>query len=518
MLRNKSIGSRIISILLTFIIAIPVFAPSTVFAATMPGLKAAVTEENVMAILDKYDPDGAMYFRDTKSHNVPYLRWWSEGDSILECMDSAVHEECHAYTVTKYQNGFDTATIRYHVLTNRDISVTYDSRKVYMTNEVSQFIPSSMRYDRYGTYIGEGIDETMSSSQYGVYGLLNEYNAYGWGFNNNLCMYNYVKDIKGKTYAKKWLKNYGGYNIGAYAEFKYWIYMYILHAKEEYPDLYADIANNKEFIEAYQAIDGRFTASVKEYVKLTGSYGSDEKYYKKVMKELKKSKYQEVRAVLKGSGADTQVYKWTGDMEWTSIGYINSNEDGVYISWKRTYDSDGYKIYRKAGKESFVEIKDVPEKSNGAYLRHSYTDKTVKSGKVYSYYVVPYKNSEGTVVYGKPSITRTVETLDSVKLTSVKYVNGVFKVKWSAPNSFVGFEVAQVVEQESYTSTDGNTTVTQGGSSMTSEYSHDKKCRSYTFKPQYGPGEYKIKVRGYVQRNGKPLYSNWSNEITVVVK
>lgn len=518
MLRNKSICSRKISILLIFIITITLFAPNTVLAATMPSLKAAVTEQNVMAILDKYDPDGAMYFRDTKSHNGSYLTWWSEGQSILEEMDDAVHEECHSYTVMKYQNGFDTATIRYHALTNRDISVTYNCRKVYMTNEISQFIPSSMRYDRYGTYIGEGIDETVAASQHGIYGLLDEYNAYGWGLNNNLCMYNYLKDLKGKTYAKKWLQNNGSYNIGAYAEFKYWIYLYLLHAKEEYPDLYADIANNKEFIDAYQAIDGRFTASVKKYVKLTGSYGFDSTYYKKVIKELKKSKYNEVRAVLKGSGADTQVYQWIRDMEWTSIGYINANTDGVYISWKRTYDSDGYKIYRKVGNGSFIEIKDVAEQQSEVYLRHGYTDKTVESGKIYSYYVVPYKNSGGSIVYGKPSITRTVETLDSIKLTSAKYVNGVFKVKWTAPDSFVGFEVAQVMEKEAYTSTDGDTTVTHGGSEMYTKYIHDTKCRSYTFEPCYGSGEYKIKVRGYVQRDGRPLYSNWSNEITVVVK
>lgn len=518
MSQRKSSGSRMIALLLILIITLSFVAPNTALAATMPGLKAAVTEENVMAILDKYDPDGAMYLRETKSHNGSYLGWWSEGDRILDRMNDAVHEECHSYTVTKYQNGFDSATVRYHVSTNRDISVTYDSKKVYMTNELSQFIPDSMKYDRYNTYVGEGIDSTMASSQYGVYGLLNEYNAYGWGFNNALCMYNYVKDQKGQAYAKKWLKNNGSYHIGAYAEFKYWMYLYLLHAKEEYPDLYADIANNQTFIKAYQAIDGRYRASVKEYVKLTGSYGNDAKYYKKVIKELKKSKYDEVRAVLKGSGADTQVYRWTGDMEWTSIGHISADADGVTLIWKRTYDCDGYKFYRKVGKEDFVEIKDVTEQQSEAYLRRSYTDQTVKSGKVYSYYVVPYKNSGGSVVYGKPSITRTVETLESVKLTSAKYKNGVFQVKWTAPDCFVGFEVAQVMEKEPYTYTDGDATVTDSGSNMTTYFSHDKNCRSYTCKPVYGRGEYKIKVRGYVQRNGRPLYSNWSNEITVVVK
>lgn len=518
MSQRKSFGSKMLSVLLILIITLSLVAPNTVLAATMPGLKAAVTEENIMAILDKYDPDGAMYFRNTKSHNGSYLNWWSEEDRILDCMNNAVHEECHAYTTTRYQNVFDSATVRYHVSTNRDISVTYDSKKVYMTNELSEFIPDSMKYDRYDTYVGEGIESIVASSQYGVYGLLNEYNAYGWGFNNDLCMYHYVKDLKGKAYAKKWLKNNGSYQIGAYAEFKYWMYLYLLHAKEEYPDLYADIANNQTFIEAYQAIDGRYRASVKEYVKLTGSYGYDAKYYKKVIKELKKSKYDAVRAVLKGSGADTQVYRWTGDMEWTSIGHIIADVDGVTLTWKRTYDSDGYKFYRKVGKGDFVEIKDVTEQQSEAYLSRSYTDRTVKSGKVYSYYVVPYKNSGDSVVYGKPSITRTVETLESVKLTSAKYKNGVFQVKWTAPASFVGFEVAQVMETEPYTYTDGTTTVTESGSNKTSFFSHDKDCRSFTCKPVYGRGEYKIKVRGYVQRNGKPLYSNWSNEITVVVK
>lgn len=50
-----------------------------------------------------------------------------------------------------------------------------------MTNELSEFIPDSMKYDRYDTYVGEGIESIVASSQYGVYGLLNEYNAYGRG-------------------------------------------------------------------------------------------------------------------------------------------------------------------------------------------------------------------------------------------------------------------------------------------------------------------------------------------------
>ena len=51
MSQNKSIGSRITALFLTLIIALSVFVPNTALAATMPGLNAAVTEENIMAMI-----------------------------------------------------------------------------------------------------------------------------------------------------------------------------------------------------------------------------------------------------------------------------------------------------------------------------------------------------------------------------------------------------------------------------------------------------------------------------------
>ena len=241
-------------------------------------------------------------------------------------------------------------------------------------------------------------------------------------------------------------------------------------------------------------------------------------YYIKAMKELRKSKYSDVRAVLGGAQADTQEYKWTGAMEWTSLGYIFADTDGVSLSWKRTYDSDGYKIYRRAANESYVEIKDVAENSSGAYLRHNYKDKTAEGGKLYRYYVVPYKKSGGSLVHGKPSIVRIVETLDKVSLTSAKYSDGVFKLKWTAPDTFDGFDVAQEFDRGTHTITNGNSTTTTVGTSMFTYPVSDKKRRSYSFEPHFGNGNYTIKVRGYINKNGTQLYSNWSNEIKVVVE
>ena len=60
---------------------------------------------------------------------------------------------------------------------------------------------------------------------------------------------------------------------------------------------------------------------------------------------------------------------------------------GVKLSWNRVKGAGGYKVYRKAGNGKYKCIKTL---SSGAA---SYTDKGVKKGTKYTYFVKPYKNS-----------------------------------------------------------------------------------------------------------------------------
>ena len=57
------------------------------------------------------------------------------------------------------------------------------------------------------------------------------------------------------------------------------------------------------------------------------------------------------------------------------------------LSWNRVKGVGGYKVYRKAGNGKYKCIKTL---SSGAA---SYTDKGVKKGTKYTYFVKPYKNS-----------------------------------------------------------------------------------------------------------------------------
>ena len=68
--------------------------------SSLPKYDAALTEDNVMAILDACDPDGALMMRQGIRTGDNILVWWFDGETIIDSLDTAVHEECHGYMHT----------------------------------------------------------------------------------------------------------------------------------------------------------------------------------------------------------------------------------------------------------------------------------------------------------------------------------------------------------------------------------------------------------------------------------
>ena len=73
----------------------------------------------------------------------------------------------------------------------------------------------------------------------------------------------------------------------------------------------------------------------------------------------------------------------------------------VKLSWKATASADGYEVYRKLSGGKYKKIF-ATEKS-------SYTNKSLKKGKTYYYYLKPYQiNENGKKVYGNKSAVKKV--------------------------------------------------------------------------------------------------------------
>ena len=128
---------------------------------------------------------------------------------------------------------------------------------------------------------------------------------------------------------------------------------------------------------------------------------------------------------------------------------------GLKVSWAKTSGASGYYIYRKMNGGSYAKIATVTSGSTA-----SYTDKTVKNKKNYTYTVKAYNNTTASA-YISDGISGTYLKAPALKKASAT-VKGV-KVSWSKASGATGYYVYRKTKSGSYSKIG---TVT-GGSTLT---------------------------------------------------
>nr|MCR5625028.1 hypothetical protein [Lachnospiraceae bacterium] len=235
---------------------------------------ARVNYKNVMKLLNKYDQDGAYMVRFSKQKGDDVMNWFDKGEPILDGLDTAVHEECHYFTNNNYTGSYYNLWYSFYRGSGNPLIVSYNRNNVYDSIEMKSIIPSSARTFRFNTYIGAP-KANLASNVCGLYGIMNEFNAYMWGMNNNVKFYNYYVSQNrnyspGKVYnqiSNQWFKfaNNGASNRLAYYEFKYYALTYMIYAKKHYPKVYSYIMNDKKIRRAYKLVERKYKGLVKEY-------------------------------------------------------------------------------------------------------------------------------------------------------------------------------------------------------------------------------------------------------------
>ncbi|MDO4632378.1 MAG: leucine-rich repeat protein [Eubacteriales bacterium] len=251
--RVKKYRIRLLSLLLMLLI----IGSSSFQVLAAPGLNAAVTKENILAILDTYDKDGAYLVRNSGSPN-PVTEWWGAKDRLIDKMDTVVHESFHYYTYYKH----DKADAFY--IGSQRTSLIYQT-PVFRSSLMAAKIPASMRTFRYDTYLGEGSAKMASNAQ-GIYGLFNEFTAYYWGMHTALALYDYYEKVDDQDIYvwQRYVTNCTN-DMMAYEEFQYYMLQYLQYAKKNYPKVYQSILLNKEFMSTWQLINRAYRAQIEEY-------------------------------------------------------------------------------------------------------------------------------------------------------------------------------------------------------------------------------------------------------------
>lgn len=257
--------------------------------AALPAFNAPVTQDNILALLDNLDPDGACIIRNALVSPMnaanPLLGWWNGASRITDQLQTAVHEEAH---VAAGSEGYG----RQRIYIGDGQYVTVEYTPVFDSIEISAGIPLQLRTFRFNTYLGIYAMPNLSSRCDGVYGMLDEYAAYCWGTNAEWKTYSYCLANGRTNWSNSWL---------AYAEFRYYILRYILYAGEHYPEIYQGILGNYNFKKAFTAIDGQFASIIRGYHEILPEYAVSFSWgeYSALMNEMSRPEYQELISLLR---------------------------------------------------------------------------------------------------------------------------------------------------------------------------------------------------------------------------
>lgn len=485
MRKSKKIISFLFSII--FCTAIAVGLPQIVSAATdaLP-LDAPVTKENIMSLLNEYDPDGAFILESTKE-KLDYMHWWSDErstgtikvidgekvkvpieasiiDVITEALDTAVHEQCHANTrcgkVIRKGNIYLSEQIYIGNKKNIEIQGT----KIYESNEMAESVPEKLRLDRYDIYVGS-LSDNVGANVYGVYGLLDEFTSYNWGMNNTVSLFPYFQEFPVTMNTWKEYIHSGSSNRLAYGEFKYFILHYLYYAQENYPGVYNEIINNREFAKAYVTIENIFSNNIiefekglKEIVKKgdfkeskslkkhveKGYYKED---YEKFIKELEKTEYKDIEnKLLLASGIEqvtqTPVVstpepedKGNPDglsnkllLEQMEVEKNISIKKGNNKKLKLTLPYGVTVVDKFTGRYGEIKVSYYSSNRDVATLNHNGNIKAKKKGTADITTIITFENSMSKVFITKVTVEENKKTADYTGeyfCNDVKYINGI---------------------------------------------------------------------------------------------
>lgn len=224
-------------------------------AAMAPAYNCAKTAANALALTQIYDPDG---YYILQNDSMETMEFWLFGSGMLAGeLDTCVHETFHGYTFNRALRN----TQAIYIGDSQTIYVPYTP--VFATQEWSVSLPSELRTFRYNTYVAAGA--SASANSYGVYGLLNEFAAYGWGLNNQICLYDYyaAQPFSMDVWADYVTSCENDFT--AFCEFRFYILGYLDYAQTAHPEIWSAIMSNQDFINAYCVTERRFEKNIASY-------------------------------------------------------------------------------------------------------------------------------------------------------------------------------------------------------------------------------------------------------------
>ena len=507
---------RILALLLAILMALPVMVTNTqTVSASVPSLTASVTSTNILNLMYQYNRPVYSYMNTMKNAGYDLTTWYDSGEKLINGIETTAHEIFHNYTFYGRSGLSEKIYAGYGVSYTVDFTDLYTSGNLIETSKWAKNISSSLQTFRYDTYVSEG--STCSSNVHGIYGLLNEFSAYFWGMSatDSLIPYYKTYDDSDPTIWIQYAKDMGN-NMNAYAEFKFWILGYMNYLKSNYPTSYNAIISNKNFCNAYTAIETNYAnliADVVDNVPALNVYLSslnvsldltDEHFYLKNGNTYSGVKVEDYTTLMNYMSSksyfatiDNAIKSHASTVAQPTISSCLNKSNGIYLAWGKVTNATGYIIYRSDNDGRWTKVTTV--------TGTSYTDTAATTnGRRYEYRIYAYKTSGSSTIKSPCSPTvvkyrlnrpviKSLASNSSGKVTLTRSVNSQatgYNIRYSTDSSFGSYK-----------------TVTIGSSTTSKTISGLTSGKTYYFK-----------IRAYKTRGNTKSYSYWSAVKSIKVK
>ncbi|MBO3698041.1 hypothetical protein [Roseivirga sp. E12] len=193
---------------------------------------------------------------------------WLSGktaEDIRGSLNTVVHESLHNFTsYYPYQMLSNESSHDYDfgdsysafMIDGSDIALVKHT-DVYNSNELKRDIPKALRTFRYNPYITP--KSNLGSQKQGIYGLLDEFNAYFRGTLISYKLFPVYREMGSDNPSAylDYMQNMSSIRM-AYFEFKYYMLAYLNRAETSYPEQYEGFMSNQDLRRTYTLIHDQF--------------------------------------------------------------------------------------------------------------------------------------------------------------------------------------------------------------------------------------------------------------------
>lgn len=215
----------------------------------------------------QYQPQGVVYRKLDTPHFV-------EGSTDMELMtglDFMIHETTHFVSgalAVQARDDFKTPPGSLVVMPDTDVRILVPATDVFCSREMVDFVnPTLRRSSRFHPYVDTA--ENSGTQRYGVYGLLNEFNAYHAGTRaiSDLLEF-YLSAPIPKNSGLLWMQRLADVagNLTAYQQFRGFILSYLAFAKADHPQIHAEVTNGGGFARGFGAVDKAFGKMAADFI------------------------------------------------------------------------------------------------------------------------------------------------------------------------------------------------------------------------------------------------------------